>query len=60
MDLDGRFFASDNYVILDVAPARFLLQCGGATGTAAGVVVTPDQDGVFQMCGPQAVPSRPI
>ncbi|MCX7819319.1 MAG: type II secretion system GspH family protein [Kiritimatiellae bacterium] len=51
VDLEGQFFKSENYQIVEVEPHRFLLRCVGTTGAVAGVMVTLDQDGTFTRSG---------
>lgn len=51
VDLEGQFFKSDNYEIVEVDQHSFLLRCSGTTGAVAGVEVTLDHDGNFTRSG---------
>ncbi len=51
VDLDGKYFAVDNYEIESVGPTSFVLRCTGTTGDVAGVTIRIDQDGTITRSG---------
>jgi len=51
VDLQGQYFAAENYEIESVGPTTFILRCSGTTGSVAGVTIRIDQDGTITRVG---------
>lgn len=51
VDLEGKFFTSDNYEIVEVDRDTFLLRCIGTRGAVLGVEVRLDHSGRFSRSG---------
>lgn len=50
-DLEGTYFKSANYDISAIATATYTIRATGSTGDVDGVVITLNQDGVFNRTG---------
>ena len=51
VDLQGQYFAAENYEIESVGPTTFVLRCNGTTGDVVGVTIRIDQDGTVTRTG---------
>ena len=51
VDLEGKFFTSDDYTIESVGTTSFVLNCTGASGDVSGVTVRIDESGTITRSG---------